>query len=317
MDTIGEFGSDALRIGLISNRSASQNQAFGLERVVSGRNFCNKLWNIARFIESKVDDDTRNHQPEPESLADHWIVEQLNKTITKVSKQIETYRFAEAAETVYHAIWDDVADWYIESSKLGDNAPLMAWVLDTCLKITHPFAPFVTETIWQTLPLHDDLLITSKWPEKLHFDQAKATEFNKLKKLVNEIRFVTSEMPGNDKYNLLYKGDSLIADNTDLIKKLAKLADVQPVDTPRGLRLANSGRQAWLDISAKALADHETNLQNRLAEAEAQIENLQNRLANESYIKKAPAKLVEESKLLLQQRLDLRDRLIRELEVIK
>lgn len=317
MAAISQYGSDALRMGLIANRSASQNQAFGLERVVSGRNFCNKLWNIARFVEDKIDENTKTVTPKPISIADHWIVGQLNKATTKVAKQIETYRFAEAAETVYHTIWNDVADWYIESSKLADNKPLLAWVLDTSLRIAHPFAPFVTETIWQTLPLHDDLLISNTWPEKLAYNQIAAGEYNKLKKLITEIRFATADLPGNDKPNLLFMDDSLIADNTDLIKKLAGVAKVDLVDKPQGIRLASSGREAWLDISAKTLTDHQTNLQNRLSETELQIENLQKRLANKAYIAKAPEKLVAESKTALEQKTALRERLQNEIEIIK
>ena len=98
---------------------------------------------------------------------------------------------------------------------------------------------------------------------------------------------------------------------------LAKLKSVELVDNPRGIRLANSGREAWIDISAKTLDEHEENLETRLNEVNQQIINLQARLANEAYIKKAPAKLVEESRALLAQRLELRERLIRELEVLK
>lgn len=317
MDAITEYGSDALRIGLIANRSAKQNQAFSIDRVVSGRNFCNKFWNIARFIEDKVGDSPIEKSPNPKTIADHWIIGQLNQAISVIAKRIEQYRFAEASEIMYHAIWDDVADWYIEASKTTANTSVLAWVLDTCLRISHPFAPFLSETIWQTLEWNNQLLITSKWPSAIEYDQIAAGEFEKLKKLVTETRFVLSDLPGNKKYNMLFMDDSLIADNGDLIKRLAKLADVQSTDQPTGLRLANNGRQAWIELSAETLYEHQTNLEIRLTEVNQQIKNLQSRLANEAYIKKAPAKLVEESKLLLQQRTDLRERLLRELEVIK
>jgi len=316
MDALTKYGSDALRLGLIANRSAGQNQAFSTNRVVAGRNFCNKLWNIARFIENELGDGYKPDTPEPKTLADHWIIGQLSNAITDIQNQIESYRFAEASETAYHAIWDDVADWYVEASKQQPNGPLLAWVLDTSLKIAHPFAPFVTETIWQTLSWHNDLLITAKWPEIVEYNDIAAAEFGRLKHLVTEARFVMSELPGNKRYGLLYQNDSLIDENAALIKRLAKLKDIQKVDVPSGLRLASSGREAWLDIPAKTLREHQTNLEVRLAETHEEVKRLQNRLENENYVTKAPAELVEESKTQLEQKLALVERLEDELEVI-
>ena len=158
-------------------------------------------------------------------MVDHWIINELNEAIADIGQKVESYRFAEASEAVYHIIWDSVADWFIEASKLEDNPSMLAWVLDTSLKLAHPFAPFVTETIWQTLSWHDDLLITSLWPEKTDYDAIAAAEFNRLKKLIVEARFVMAELPGNERYDLLYRDDSLIADNIALIQKLAKLKD--------------------------------------------------------------------------------------------
>ncbi len=317
METISEFGSDALRLGVIASRSANQNQAFSLAKVVAGRNFCNKLWNIARFAENKIGDGLKSAVAQPRTMADHWIIRQLDEATKTIEQQIELYRFAESAETMYHAIWDDVADWYIEASKSQDSPEMLAWVLDTCLKIAHPFAPFVTETIWQTLSWHEDLLILAQWQTAADYDDIAATEFSRLKDLVAEIRFVTAELPGDEKYSLLYQDDSLIADNADLIKQLAKLKEATATDTPTGIRLAASGRAAWLDISAKTLIKHENNLKTRLSEAEAQISNLETRLNNEAYISKAPAKLVEDSREQLKETSALKERLIHELEVIK
>ena len=253
----------------------------------------------------------------PKTLADHWIIRELSKAINDVEQQIESYRFAEASETVYHAVWDSVADWYIEASKRQDSPEMLAWVLDTCLKITHPFAPFVTETIWQTLSWHREMLITSRWPKKAKFDEIAAEEFNRLKDVITEARYVTNELPANKKYDLLYQDDALIADNAHFIQKMARLGSVQPTDQPRGLRLADSGRQAWLDISAEVLYDHQTNLELRLAETHRQIEALKARLSNPAYLEKAPANLVEETKSQLEQKQAQVERLIHELEVIK
>ncbi len=317
VNIISEYGSDALRLGLIANRSAGQNQAFSTNRVVSGRNFCNKLWNIARFAENRLGEGYRAKIPAPASIADHWIIREISAAITDIESQIETYRFAEASDTMYHAVWDNVADWYVEACKLQDNPSMLAWVLDTCLKIAHPFAPFMTETIWQTLLWHNHMLINSPWPEKIEFDEIAAAEFNRLKHLVVEARFVTAELPGNKRYSLLYQNDSLIADNSKLIQQLVKLKDVQLVDQARGLKLASSGRDAWIDVPQETLYEHQTNLEVRLAETHDEIKLFETRLENKRYVNNAPTEIVEQTRKQLQEKKELVERLMHELEVIK
>lgn len=316
MELISEYGSDALRLGIVAARSAAQNQAFSVSKVVAGRNFCNKLWNIARFIEGRLGEDFALEAPEPQTLADHWIVRQLNDAAKTIGEQVEKYRFAEASEAVYHTIWDDVADWYIEASKRQDNPQLLAWVLDTSLRIAHPFAPFVTETIWQTLGWNKELLVVAAWPEVLEFDEISAGQFERLRSLVAETRYVTAALPGNEKYTLLYQNDSLIADNVALIAHLARVKAVEPVEQARGLRLAASGREAWLDVDAETLYEHQTNLEVRLAEARQFVATLEGRLSNTTYVEKAPAHLVEESKRQLEEKKKLVEQLANELEVL-
>lgn len=317
MDLVVKHGSDALRLGLVASRSAGQNQAFGESRVVTGRNFCNKLWNIARYIEGVLPDDFELGTPIPNSLADHWIARQLSDAAKSVAEQIENYRFAEASETVYHAIWDDVADWYIEASKKQPNPQLLGWVLDTALRIAHPFAPFVTETIWQTLDWHKELLVSSRWPTKLEYNEISAAEFEQLQALVVETRYVLSELPAGKKYSIVYQQDSLIQDNAELIAWLARLQEVSQADQPKGLRLAASNREAWLDVDEETLYEHQTNLEKRLADARQEEFTLAKRLENPSYVHQAPEHLVEETRQLLETKKALIARLEHELEVLE
>ncbi len=316
MEVIAEYGSDALRMGIIASRSAGQSQAFSTGKVVAGRNFCNKLWNVARLIMTQVGDTTPSGNPTPQTIADHWIIRQLNKAAEDVEEQLADYRFAEAAETVYHALWDDVADWYVEVSKVEKHADMSAYVLDTILKISHPFAPFVTETIWQALSWHDTLLAGEQWSQRQEHSDIAAAEFSRLKRLVVEARYVMSELPGNERYGILYMDDALVADNAELIGKLAKAKTVEHVDQPRGLRLAASGRDAWLDLDADTLYEHQTNLEKRLADTRGEITTLKARLGNESYVAKAPANLVEESREQLASKEALVERLEAELQVL-
>lgn len=317
MEVIASHGSDALRMGIVASRSAGQNQAFSLSKITAGRNFCNKLWNIARFVEGRIGD---HYQPggelAPKTTADHWIIRQLNTAAAEISEHLAGYRFAEAAEVVYHTIWDDVADWYVEVSKKQDNDPMLAWVLDTSLKLAHPFAPFVTETIWQSLQWHDDLLISASWPKENDYDEIAATAFERVQKLVVEARYVISELPGNKRYGLLYQNDGLIADNKEVLMHLAKLSEVTETDQARGLRLAASNREAWLDVDEDTLYEHQHNLEQRLAETRQFVNTLEKRLSNEGYLQKAPAHLVEESRKDLEAKKQLIVRLETELSVI-
>ena len=316
METVAKYGSDALRMGIIASRSAAQPQAFNTGKVVAARNFCNKLWNIARYTEDIVGDHSLETDPQPQSLADHWILRQLDEATEALDKQLRTYHFAEASETIYHTVWDDVADWYIESSKIEQNVDMNAYVLDTVLRLTHPFAPFLTETIWQALPWHDTILAGETMPVRKEYDDIAAAEFGRLKDLVSEARYVVSELPGNKRYGLLYMDDSLVADNADLIKKLAHATSVEHVEQARGLRLAASGRDAWLDIDDETLYEHQTNLEKRLAEERQHVQMLESRLANKNYAAKAPAALVEESRKALREKQELIVRLQNELQVV-
>ena len=316
MEVVEEYGSDALRLGIISSRGAAQNQAFSTGKVTAGRNFANKLWNIARYVENALPEDFELGTVVPNSLADHWIVRQLSDAAKTVGEQLENYRFAEASETVYHAIWDDVADWYIEASKKQPNPQLLGWVLDTSLRLAHPFAPFVTETIWQTMPWENGMLISAKWPHGLKYSDITAGEFEQLQKLVIETRYVLSELPASKKYTMRYQEDALIEDNAELIAWLARLGGVEKADQAKGLRLAASNREAWLDIDEETLYEHQTNLEKRLADARQAEQNLTGRLANKNYVDKAPAHLVEETKQQLEETTQLIERLVRELAIL-
>lgn len=316
MEILSEYGSDALRLGLISSRGAGQNQAFSTSKVLAGRNFCNKLWNISRFILDKLGEGYTPGTPVTKSLADDWIVKELSGASKTIEQQITNYRFADAGETVYHTIWDSVADWYVEASKAETNPDMLAWVLETALKIAHPFAPFVTETIWQTLPWTSTVLILEEWPSGINYDEIAAGEFTRIQALVGEIRYVVSELPGNKRYPLLFQQDTLVEENAPLIKQLSRVSDIAKVDQARGLRLAASGREAWLDIDEDTLYEHQTNLEVRLAETRQQQKNLAARLSNENYLAKAPAHLVEETKRSLEATTALIAQLERELDIL-
>ena len=315
-EVVAKFGSDAMRMGLLASRSAGVNQAFATGNVIAGRNFANKLWNIARYIEDKIGDDYKDRDPKPHTIADHWVLARLNAASTEIATLLDDYRFAEAFETMYHTIWDDVADWYIESSKTHNNKPMLAHVLQTILTLAHPFAPFVTETIWQTLKWENNILATSSWPTLVTIDKQKAAEFELLKALVSEIRFVTTEL-GKGKQTLVFVHDPLIAAHRDVLLHLAGLAGIEQLKKGRGLRLPIAQHEAWLDISADTLAEHQAKLEDRLAATRENIARLNLRLQNKNYVAHAPKEIVTQTQQQLAEAQTIVARLERELEITK
>jgi len=314
-DIMSDYGSDALRMGLLVSRSAGISQAFSVSKVVAGRNFANKLWNIARFIEDRVGEESPDRTPQPFTDADHWLLRQLNNASERIGKLIGTYRFAEAYELMYHTVWDDFADWYIESSKVTQNTSVLTYALETILKFSHPFAPFVTETIWQTLKWEDGLLATSTWPTQQTYDEKAAGHFEELQTIVTEARTVTTDL-AQGKQTLLYRQDELIDQNKEALVHLAKLSGIDQASEARGLRLAVARHEVWLDIDEQTLTAHKGKLQERIEETEQQITKLEGRLSNKSYVDNAPAAVVQETRDQLATMQTLAERLRRELHVI-
>lgn len=291
---IEEYGSDAMRMGIIWGRSAAVNTGYDHRRVVEARNFCNKLWNIARYVEGKNNSSEIKPAAAPNIAAEHWIIERLNKSSDKISKLLERYDFSEAYDTLYHLIWDDIADWYIEATKNTDNKQMLNYVLETALKLAHPFAPFLTETIWQTLyPKSESLLISELWPKDAEFDKKEAAKFKKIQSLVVETRHIKSilDVRGG---RLNHTGEQYIVENKDSLKLLAGLDEVLVGNT--GILLISSSGECRIDLSGSDAMKLIANLKTKVNALEKSIKNLKSRLNNSSYIEKAPKQLVEETK---------------------
>ena len=301
MEIIDQYGSDALRVGIVMNRSAGQAQAFSEASVVAGRNFCNKLWNIARYIEDKADaakvaNEDVDHA-KPTTIADHWILGKLDQARSTLDSHIQNYRFAEAMETIYHTIWDELADWYIEATKVDGDPAFMRRVLGIALRLVHPFAPFVSETIWTTVRGQESLLISQHWPGDLRYNHDKAADFERVIELVSAIRNITSQLP-NRRYRLVYDDNSgrVVGENEQLIASLAKLKAVKHDNTPHGLKIVLPRTTTWLELSDDEIQSYKDDLQAKLDKLKNEIYALEHRLENKGYVEKAPTKLVEETR---------------------
>lgn len=302
MTIVDEYGSDALRIGLILSRSAGAGQAFSPDKVLAGRNFCNKLWNIARFISNTESlhvsggHDYTAHRELERPIYQHWVLSKLQHLTEKIDGLIAEYRFAEAMEEIYHVVWDDVADWYIESLKTGGvSRSEILEVLKVVLKIVHPFAPFVTEVIWQSMAedFSGSLLISEQWARKLDFDKKKAKEFERVRELVSEVRRVIVRL-GGGKRSLVFSNNKIIEGNRDLIRNLVGLDSIVDGEA-KGLRVSAAG-EVYVVANQDEIVAYRTELDKRRIEMVRLVENYQKRLSNTSYVKNAPGELVEETR---------------------
>jgi len=176
MEVSEKYGTDALRLALVSGASAGNDQRLGISRVVDNRNFCNKLWNIARYIEGTANE--AEPKAEPKTPADHWILNKLSILTDGINKDLDNFRFHHAYEKLYHFIWDELADWYIEASKKEPNPPLLSAILQSTLICAHPFMPFITEAIWRELGWDQHgLLAAQVQPNVMEFDRGEADKF--------------------------------------------------------------------------------------------------------------------------------------------
>lgn len=302
LPVIEEYGSDALRMGIIAGRSPAVNRGYDKRKVEEARNFCNKLWNVARFIEDQLGEHFRpKDEPKPKNIVDEWMMYKLQQGIAQISVYLSSYRFSEAYDYLYHLVWDDLADWYIEASKADPNHGMLAYALETVLKLAHPFAPFVTETIWQTLTWEkDDLLITSSWPKHKKINEQAAHQFESIKTVVSEVRGVKTAL--NLYHTSLYFTDTaLLRENAVLIKRLAKLDRVEQVEDGSGLHLTQTPMPAWLDINPEVAKNYQDKLRVQIYEYDERRQALEARLNNKSYVEKAPKKLVSQTKAELEE----------------
>ena len=300
LTVIPKYGTDALRMALIMGVTPGNDQNWGWGKIEANRNFCNKLWNIARYIEDIVGDEYEAGKVEPQTAADHWILSKLQHSTGVIAEHLDNLRFSEAYEMLYHFVWDDFADWYIEASKAQQNLPLLAHCLESILIIAHPFAPFVTETIWQTLAWEGaSILAVRAWPTIVQSDERIAAEFEEIKAIVSEARYIIRALKVSG-VSLHFSDSKLIAENAPLIKSLARLKDVTQAGQGGGVALTSTSQACWLDIDAKTAQAYSKELETKLAAQQKVIGQLEQRLANKSYVDNAPEAVVEETKANLE-----------------
>ena len=315
LEMIDRFGSDALRMNMITANSPGNDMRFYVERCEAMRNFANKLWNASRYVMMNLSID-KNELPELSELetADKWILSKLNTLIADVTENLDKYELGIAVQKVYDFIWDSYCDWYIEltkarlygeaeKSKLAAQKVLL-YVLDQILRLMHPFMPFITEEIWQAIPHDGDALIAANWP-KYREDLSFKAEESAMESIMNAIRAVRNRraemnVPPSKKCTLyiVTSAPEIFESGTAFITRLAYADEViVGSQEPEGHESMAScvTHDAALYMPMAQLVDVEKEL-SRIAKerekTEKMLASIRGKLNNQGFIAKAPEAVV-------------------------
>ena len=317
VDVINQYGADALRFTLVTGNSPGNDARYSDEKVAASRNFANKIWNAARFIHMNIDGhDVPCALPATLSLEDQWIVSRFNTVAKEVTENLDKFELGMAVSKLYDFIWDDFCDWYIELAKrplsgedqavAQNTRQVLVWVLTHTLALLHPFMPFVTEEIWQSLPHDGEALIVAPWPqyEEGHaFPQAEA-EMKKVMELITAVRTRRSEMnvPPSKKAHLTVATDeaAVFQLGVPFLKKMAYASEVTIV--PAGQAAEAAGQVTVVTHAAQVsmplaelvdLEKEKARMEKELKKNSDELQKLNTKLANPGFVNKAPEHVVK------------------------
>jgi valyl-tRNA synthetase len=292
LEMTDKYGTDALRLALTIGITPGNDGSLSESKVEGYRNFCNKLWNVARFILGQLPEDYSPTTPQLTSPADHWIMAKLNAAIADSTDAIENYRFSEAGQVPYSLLWDDFADWYIEASKVAPNHDLLVYGLETILKLTHPVAPYVTEAIWSHLPWQTTQLISTLWP-KPNKQGTSTSDFEAVRTIVTATRTLASEEQLSKP--TILTTDAQILEQSDLIVRLARAGAIKQVEQGSGLYLGTT-IPAWIEADESVIQKRRHRLEDQQKEKQTYLKGLESKLSNEKYVQGAPEAVVRETR---------------------
>ncbi|MBD8007405.1 valine--tRNA ligase [Bacillus norwichensis] len=322
MDVIDKYGADSLRYFLATGSSPGHDLKFSIEKVEAVWNFANKIWNASRFALMNMDGfkfDEIDLSAE-KSVADKWILTRLNDTVETVTSLSNKYEFGEVGRVLYHFIWDDLCDWYIEMAKLPlygeDEAAkkmtrsVLAYVLDQTMRLLHPFMPFITEEIWQNLPHEGESITVASWPkvkEELT-DRDAANEMKILMDIIRSVRNIRAEVntPMSKKITLMLKAqDKAVLDilqkNKSYLEKFCNpenlVMEVDMTAPEKAMTAVVTGVELFLPLAGLLNIEEEiARLEKEWAKWNSEVERVQKKLSNERFVNKAPQAVVDEER---------------------
>jgi len=320
LDMIDRFGTDAVRFSLISLTSEGQDVLLSESKFEMGRNFANKIWNLSRFILRNMDnfEEPKTFKAKEFTLADAWIMSRLQEIINKVETALEKYRLNEAAVSIYNFLWHEFCDWYVEISKinLGQDShqkitrAILHHVLETSLRLLHPFTPFITEEIWQKISPQGKSIMISSWPRansKLINSMAQK-RMELLIGVITAVRNLRGEIyiaPAVE-INVLIRTSSatareILIENSKIVKHLARIKDLiikKDIQKPELCSTAVIGKLE-IFIPLEGLIDiqkEKERLKKEIEKTRNNLSRVQVRLANQDFLKRAPREIIEKNK---------------------
>ena len=345
LELIREYGADALRFTLAAMAAQGRDVKMAKTRVEGYRNFATKLWNAARFAEMNVCLLQASFKPNAvRHTINKWIVGEVGKAAARVTEGIQAYRFNEAADGIYQFAWNVYCDWYLEFAKpifMGsdelakeETRATAAWVLGQIVHLLHPFMPFISDELWERLteasPVpKQQMLLSQPWPAAaaLNIDPAAADEMDWVIRLVSMVRAVRSEMnvPAAAKMPLMIRGASQettrrVIAHQDLILRLARLEtiDLGGEATRGALQMVLDEATLVLPLGGVIdLAAERARLEKEIQKADAEIDKIDKRLADEKFVARAPEDVVEENRTRRADFVATKDKLAAALERVK
>ena len=314
LEEIEKYGADALRFSLATGNSPGNDMRYTPEKVEASRNFANKLWNASRFVRMNLPEgEPAAHLPAHLALEDKWILSKYNRLVADVTENLEKFELGLAVAKLYEFTWDVFCDWYIEVAKVGLNSgdgekaaatrAVLVYVLDGILKLLHPFMPFITEEIWQSLPHEGESIMVSAWPvcsDALCF-AAEEAEFERIMAAVRAIRNRRAEMnvPPSKKAKVCIATQyaDTFASGAVFMQRLAFASEVEvgaEFDMPGALTVVTADARIYIPMNELVDIEAErARLQKQLAAAKKELEFVRAKLSNENFVSKAPAAVVD------------------------
>jgi valyl-tRNA synthetase len=320
LEMIEKYGCDALRMNMVTGNSPGNDMRFYVERCEAMRNFANKLWNASRYVQMNLSEDARNALPDlcKLEIADKWVLSKLNNLIAEVTENMDKYELGVAVQKIYDFIWDTYCDWYIELTKArlyADDADrkntamsVLVYVLDQILRLLHPFMPFITEQIWQSLPHEGDALIVAAWPEykaELNF-KAEQDQMEAVMDAIRAIRNRRTEMnvPPSKKAALfvLTAKPQIFAEGEGFLQRLAyadevKLLDAEPANLDGLVTIPTADAKLYIPMGQLVdVAKEVERIGKELEKNRKFLASLESKLSNEKFVSRAPEAVVAAEK---------------------
>ena len=317
LDIIREYGADALRFSLVMGNSPGNDMRFSSDEVKAYRNFSNKIWNAARFVLTYLTIDEIK-LPDNIETEDKWILHQYNETVKSVCENLNKCELGVAAQKLYDFLWDKICDWYIEMIKprLFENNKnkktnlsaqnILGYVFSNTLALLHPFMPFITEEIWQSLPHDGEALVISKYPaynKEFHFIEA-SNDINNIMELIKQIRQIRTSMnvPMSKKFNVYIQSNKshIYKNGSEFLKRLAGIDNIlfdDLADIEQMVSVVTSETTAYIPMNELIDVEKEKfRLKNEIERLNKEIERIENKLSNKGFITKAPHQIIDEER---------------------